>query len=538
VAAETNFSEMVSSFGMGPTVDNMHTPILGESLPPTPVQDEIGISFVLSGVVEPPVMGSGLVDAPAKPEEESISSMLSGLFQPPVVQTEVKKKPARTSITGELLAACIQKQLEEDEEARARGEPLDPQGMREIDPAAMFELSATATESSTEGPEAVAPMEAGDNLPQPLIMEEMDPAAGMESKKPSGPDRPSAASPAPSAEELDAVLATQEEGGEMPQPFQFQSSEEEAVPQPPQREIEEPSQPSFDLYDHSLGITTSEEEGRASEAQPGEESEEPRRAPVALEPRISVVSTPVKQPPPTPGPGQLSLLEEALGRFTSDEAAESGQESLVQEPQVQRKATAGKRPKDAELHRRMTAELEKARVGREQAAAALRAIRKKSRVEKKAAAKAAASQARQQGSSEEERERPRRGREQARDPPLNPNAILTQDMFASADEEVAARRERAQSSRKPPWQREIMALQRSTHLIIPKAPFTRLCKEVVYDQKPHFRIQATAVQALHESSEQYLTGLFEDCNLTAIHAKRVTIMPRDMQLVERIRKGK
>ena len=44
-----------------------------------------------------------------------------------------------------------------------------------------------------------------------------------------------------------------------------------------------------------------------------------------------------------------------------------------------------------------------------------------------------------------------------------------------------------------------------------------------------------AVLALQEASEAYLVGLFEDTNLCAIHAKRVTIMPKDIQLARRIR---
>ncbi|GKD65968.1 histone H3.2-like protein, partial [Tanacetum coccineum] len=49
------------------------------------------------------------------------------------------------------------------------------------------------------------------------------------------------------------------------------------------------------------------------------------------------------------------------------------------------------------------------------------------------------------------------------------------------------------------------------------------------------RFQSSAVAALQEASEAYLAGLFEDTNLCAIHAKRVTIIPKDMQLARRIR---
>jgi Core histone H2A/H2B/H3/H4 len=51
----------------------------------------------------------------------------------------------------------------------------------------------------------------------------------------------------------------------------------------------------------------------------------------------------------------------------------------------------------------------------------------------------------------------------------------------------------------------------------------------------HISTQSSAIQALQESAEAYLVGLFEDTNLCAIHAKRVTIMPKDIQLARRIR---
>ena len=53
--------------------------------------------------------------------------------------------------------------------------------------------------------------------------------------------------------------------------------------------------------------------------------------------------------------------------------------------------------------------------------------------------------------------------------------------------------------------------------------------------RPDLRFQSSAVLALQEASEAYLVGLFEDTNLCAIHAKRVTIMPKDIQLARRIR---
>ena len=83
--------------------------------------------------------------------------------------------------------------------------------------------------------------------------------------------------------------------------------------------------------------------------------------------------------------------------------------------------------------------------------------------------------------------------------------------------------------------REIRKYQRTTDLLIRKLPFQRLVKEIAYNIKTDLRFQSTAVLALQEAAEAYLVGLFEDTNLCAIHAKRVTIMPKDMALARRIR---
>ena len=77
--------------------------------------------------------------------------------------------------------------------------------------------------------------------------------------------------------------------------------------------------------------------------------------------------------------------------------------------------------------------------------------------------------------------------------------------------------------------------QKSTDLLIRKLPFQRLVREIAQDFKSDLRFQGSAVLALQEAAEAYLVGLFEDTNLCAIHAKRVTIMPKDIQLARRIR---
>ena len=82
---------------------------------------------------------------------------------------------------------------------------------------------------------------------------------------------------------------------------------------------------------------------------------------------------------------------------------------------------------------------------------------------------------------------------------------------------------------------EIKVLQRSTELLLRKAPFQALVREIAQASKTDLRFQSAAIAALQEAAEAYLVGLFEDTNLCAIHAKRITIMPKDMQLARRIR---
>ena len=78
--------------------------------------------------------------------------------------------------------------------------------------------------------------------------------------------------------------------------------------------------------------------------------------------------------------------------------------------------------------------------------------------------------------------------------------------------------------------REIRRYQKSSELLIRRMPFQRLVREIAQVHNPYVRFQSGAILALQESAEAYLVGLLEDSNLCAIHAKRVTIMPKDMQL--------
>ena len=83
--------------------------------------------------------------------------------------------------------------------------------------------------------------------------------------------------------------------------------------------------------------------------------------------------------------------------------------------------------------------------------------------------------------------------------------------------------------------REIRKYQKSTDLLIRKLPFQRLVREIAQDFKGDLRFGISSCLIQQEAAEANLTGLFEDSNLCAIHAKRVTVMPKDMQLARRIR---
>jgi len=92
--------------------------------------------------------------------------------------------------------------------------------------------------------------------------------------------------------------------------------------------------------------------------------------------------------------------------------------------------------------------------------------------------------------------------------------------------------------------KEIRHYQKRTDLLLAKLPFTRVVREISlemmtgngrYEEGSLLRWQTSALLALQEAAEAYLVHLFEDANLCAIHAKRVTIMQRDIQLARRIR---
>ena len=93
--------------------------------------------------------------------------------------------------------------------------------------------------------------------------------------------------------------------------------------------------------------------------------------------------------------------------------------------------------------------------------------------------------------------------------------------------------------KKPHWYRpgtvalhEICCYQKSTELLIRKLPFQRLVREIAQDFKTDLCFAVQTMAALQEAAEAHLVGLFEDANLCAIHTKRVTIMPKDIQLAK------
>lgn len=85
--------------------------------------------------------------------------------------------------------------------------------------------------------------------------------------------------------------------------------------------------------------------------------------------------------------------------------------------------------------------------------------------------------------------------------------------------------------------RNIKHLQRTTNLLIPRAPFLRVIREIIMVHTDEtMRITTMAVEALREAAESYLVGTMEDAYQLAVHAKRVTLMPRDIQLIVSLRR--
>jgi len=81
--------------------------------------------------------------------------------------------------------------------------------------------------------------------------------------------------------------------------------------------------------------------------------------------------------------------------------------------------------------------------------------------------------------------------------------------------------------------REIRSFERTTHLLLPRAPFQRLCREIADEVKQEVRWSAGGLEALHHAAEAFLVGRFMKSNLLAIHRKSITITPKDLQMAQR-----
>ncbi|XWS46198.1 hypothetical protein CRYUN_Cryun14cG0044200 [Craigia yunnanensis] len=82
---------------------------------------------------------------------------------------------------------------------------------------------------------------------------------------------------------------------------------------------------------------------------------------------------------------------------------------------------------------------------------------------------------------------------------------------------------------------EIRKYQRTSKPLIPAASFIREVRAISYQLAPEItRWQAEALVAIQEAAEDYLVQLFGDAMLCAIHAKRVTLMKKDIQLARRL----
>ena len=83
--------------------------------------------------------------------------------------------------------------------------------------------------------------------------------------------------------------------------------------------------------------------------------------------------------------------------------------------------------------------------------------------------------------------------------------------------------------------RQIRTYQKSTEMLVRKLPFQRLVRHLVEKRNPKVRMQTAALYVMQQATEAFVVSLFEDTNLCAIHAKRVTVMQKDLQLAKRIR---
>ena len=117
-----------------------------------------------------------------------------------------------------------------------------------------------------------------------------------------------------------------------------------------------------------------------------------------------------------------------------------------------------------------------------------------------------------------------------------PGISLKNSFNENPEKKLIEEKKKKNKLKKVGWLREIKRYQRSTDLLLRKLPFVRLVKEITNSVSlVEYRWTVDAVTALQEASEAYLVGLIEDGQICSIHAKRVTLMQKDLQLAQRIR---
>lgn len=101
-----------------------------------------------------------------------------------------------------------------------------------------------------------------------------------------------------------------------------------------------------------------------------------------------------------------------------------------------------------------------------------------------------------------------------------------------------SKRKQANPRQVPKVDREIHRLQQSTDMLLQRAPFCRVVREILMRLSPHdemLRVQSNALLALQEAAEMYLTQLMEDAYRCTLHRDRVTLQPKDMRLARFLR---
>merc|ERR1711872_169549 len=85
--------------------------------------------------------------------------------------------------------------------------------------------------------------------------------------------------------------------------------------------------------------------------------------------------------------------------------------------------------------------------------------------------------------------------------------------------------------------REIKKFQKSTDLLIPKLPFTRMVRAMVLSRTGNdsLRLQSNAISTLQEATERHLISIYEDSFMCASHARRVTLMAKDIRLITKLK---